>query len=91
MLDSFKYELKLLSVLDMLKNFRYEFRDVYCGIINVNMSEKSKKIVYNGDMFLVLNENIFEIVFDDKQFCFGGCYFGDIFSSFDDLRRCWLD
>lgn len=66
MLDSFKYELKLLSVLDMLKNFRYEFRDVYCGIINVNMSEKSKKIVYNGDMFLVLNENIFEIVFDDK-------------------------
>lgn len=89
--DSSKHESKLLSALDMPKNSRHELRDVYRGITDANMSEKSKKTVHNGDMSLALNEDTFETASDDQQPRFGGCYLGDIPSSFDDSRRRWLD
>ena len=89
--DSSKHESTLLSTLDMRTNPRHQLRDVYRGSTNANMSEKSKKTVHNGDMSLSLTEKTFEIASDDYQPRFGGCYLGNIPSSFDDSRRRELD
>ena len=88
---SSRYESKLLSALDKQKNSRHKLRDLYRGhgIKNENMSEKSKKTIHNGDMSIALKT--FETPSDDNQPRFGGCYLGNIPSSFDDSRRIGLD
>ena len=89
--DSSKHESRLLSELDMPKNPRHELRDVCRGSIIANVSEKSKKTIHNGDMSVALNDKTFETASDDKQPRFGGCYLGNIPSSFGDSRRRGLD
>ena len=89
--DSSKHESKFVSSLDMPKNPRHELRDVYRGSTNANMSEKSRKTVQNGPIFVALNEKTFKTASDYKQPRFGGCYLGNIPSSFDDSRRRGLD
>ena len=89
--DSSKHESRLLSELDMPKNPRHELRDLCRGSIIANVSEKSKKTIHNGDMSVALNDKTFETASDDKQPRFGGCYLGNIPSSFDDSSRRGLD
>ena len=80
-------ESKLLSALGKPKNPRQELRELHRGSTNANMSEESKKTIHSGDMLLALRQKTFETTSDDDQPRFGGCYLGNISSSFDDTRR----
>ena len=75
---SSKHEAKLLSALDKPKNSRHELRDLYRGITNGNMSDKSKETIHSRDMSIDLREKTFKTASDDNQSRFGGCYLGDI-------------
>lgn len=88
---SSKHESKLLSVLNKPTNPRQELRDLYRGSTNANMSEKSRKTIHNGDVPVVLREKTFGTASDDNKPLFGGCYLGNIPSSFDDSSRRGLD
>ena len=76
--DSSRNESKLVSALDRPTNPRQELRDLYRGSTSGNMDVASK-------------EKTFETVFGDNQPRFGGCYLGNIPSSFNDSRRRVLD
>lgn len=89
--DSYKHDSKLLSALAKPKNPRHELRELCRGSTNGNMNEKSKTTIHNGDVSVALREKPFETASDDNQPRFGGCYLGNIPSSFDGSRRRGLD
>lgn len=86
-----KLELKVPSARQKPTNARLELRDLYRGRTNANMSEKSRKMIDHSDSPLAKKEKVSKTETEDSKPLFGGCYLGEIPSSFDNSSRRGLD
>ncbi|XP_078354099.1 uncharacterized protein LOC144638732 isoform X1 [Oculina patagonica] len=85
------HKLKAPSTREKPTNARLELRDLYRGSTNANMSEKSRKIIENRHSPVAKNETVSEAESKDGQPLFGGCYLGEIPSSYDNSGRRGMD
>ena len=86
-----KRELKVPRARETPTNARIELRDLYRGGTNANISEKSRKIIDKSDSHVAKREKVPETNSEDGKPLFGGCYLGEIPSSFDKSSRRGLD